>query len=243
MIVQLAGKSTSTRFHWLPAVTQNSEGETKRTSRHKTPAQEHDNAIASTAKTQTFNQPTGPTCHSCDELIVNERTIDIRLSWIRRCLTHLLFDEDLDCNNTDDVDREQLVSTNYQSQFAWRKFDHHRMRLKKMIDIYTIILRRLPSFIEGSPMAGRPNESRACHRVDLLDARQQVLNLIEQLGGYCDSIDLLRCILKSPQTIGVIYAYDVITKKLNSQGSTNRHLRHSQTDVSKEFRVIQEWRI
>lgn len=188
------------------------------------------------------------TCHQanltghCDTLIVNNQTIDFKLRWVGRCLTHLVLDEDQELSETF-VCRQQSLTRTYQDAFR-QHLERDRMRLKRIMGIYTILLKRLPSPIILQPMAKQSiSGCNLTQTISLSDARRQVLSLIENLGGYCDSIDLLRCILKSNHMIGVIDAYDALTKKFNDYNNHNRDtVAAESTDVRQEFRIIQEWR-
>lgn len=242
MMVQLVVNSTTAQTRWLPTVTLNSpEGNIKRTARHK--EGDHEHAIANDPRT--LNLRADLKGHPCDEFIVNKREIDYKLTLVGRCLTHLFLTEDLECCESGGLNIKQLAIASYQIQVARQKFEFDRMRLEKIIDIYTIMLKRLPLCIQGPPTARLNWENRgsACSRANLLETRKHVLNLIEQLGGFCDSIDLLRCTLRSQQMIGVIYAYDVISKKLLSQGNIDRHTKDSRAGVSAESLVIKEWSV
>lgn len=173
----------------------------------------------------------------CDSLTVNNQTIDFRLRWVCKCLTHLLQDE----LNADPRHHHQqcnsLYATAKQHSFQC-KFDAERERLKKMTEIYSILLKRPTPICALHPlMLHKPHEKTF---QSLLDARQQVLRLIERLEGYCDSIGALRCILKSSHMIGVLYTFDEVMKKMYYL-ATPKPLKS--LDGACEFRVLKEWRL
>jgi hypothetical protein len=179
----------------------------------------------------------------CDSLIVSNQTIDFKLRWVGRCLTQLVLDEDQDLRDDDVIVSRRGSMNTERKDVVLRNSNRDHIKLKAMMKIYTLLLKQVPSPIPFLTMA---KQSSSCcgsyQQISLLDARQQVLCLIERLGGYCDSIDLLRCILRSDHMIGVIYAFDAIIKNFNGakyhyMGEINRS-----RSVAKEFWIIQEWK-
>lgn len=65
--------------------------------------------------------------------------------------------------------------------------------------------------------------------------------VIESLPGYCDSINLLRCILRSNHMIAVISAFDTLLEKIRDTNSRKCELAPL-VDESHEFRIVQEWK-
>lgn len=200
---------------------------------------------------------------ACNKLIVNHNTIDYKLRSIANCLVHLSrpyreialgrknsqhndwnkieVDSSLDCTN----DQREAAAAAVRDEF----------RIRKMVRIYSMLIKLSP--IEAHLRFGAPTATSNGNLVKLFDekkfcpleARQRVLDLIEhQLNGYCDSIHLLRCILRSSTMIGVIAAFSEIIKKTLAYNCSKLHddLEDSEIEVASgkfEFRIVQEWKL
>lgn len=185
-------------------------------------------------------QPAAPECHA---LVVNQNVIKYKLRCVSDCLIHLCQEHSLDQFQHREGPDCQLEVKNWERQAN---------KIKGIIEIYSILLKLPPleadlkdSHSLISMMNKRPNFSP-------LDARHEVLDLIEnRLPGYCDSIDLLRCILRSNHMIGAIAAFSVIVRQIIDY---NPYKLHEDLDAlsatfavavrqQHEFRILQEWKV
>lgn len=77
-------------------------------------------------------------------------------------------------------------------------------RIETIFAIYSKLLSLGPLEFHLVPKSGSDT------RFDLLELRLQVLHFIENLDGYCNSIGMLRFILKSQTMIGVMFVHKSI---------------------------------
>lgn len=207
----------------------------------------------------------------CNHFIVNNQTVDYKLRCVSDCLVHLntehttahhqarrsnpqyhrnYLDSSLQHHNNQFIDGNQSSSS--LKQIAQNEDGN---RIKRTVGIYRILLKLLPleAHLELDSTAQAPrNELAKLFRerhFNPLDARQQVLDLIEcQLNGYCDSIDRLRCILRSDTMLAVICAFDSIVRNIitHNDERLKEDLLKNQSAVDRgkfEFRIVQEWKI
>lgn len=208
-----------------------------------------------------------PTCTpiACNELILNQNTIDYKLRCVADCLVHLnrpnqeiaLSRKNLELNRSNNdwnkisTDKSLCVIKDQPEAAAARE----DRRIRKIVKIYSMLMKLSP--IEAQLRFGAQTTTSTNNLVRLfseknfcpLEARQRVLDLIENhLGGYCDSIHSLRCILRSNEMIGVIAAFSEVIKKTLAYNCSKMHddLRNSEIAVASgnfEFRIVQEWKL
>lgn len=188
---------------------------------------------------------------NCEDFYLNDNTSDFRLRSVANCLAHLLQEP----NNIREGDEKFHTSCGGPVQQLGMieqrdSFIRDRFKLKKMMNIHSILLRTSP--IEAQANDSSWIRSFMMKRIKSLDkARRQVLKLIENLNGYCDSIDLLRCILRTDHIAQVMMAFDEIInkaaaqlraqKKLTTNGLLNPSGGLESSKV--EFRIVREWTV
>lgn len=86
-------------------------------------------------------------------------------------------------------------------------------RLKTILMIYMKILNIGPLDYHLSD-SSKSNRARNFHYPQVQYLRQQILNYIENLDGYCDSINNLHMILKSTAMISLMSAYEKIVTEI-----------------------------
>lgn len=94
-----------------------------------------------------------------------------------------------------------------------------RNELKKNSSRIETILRIYWKLLNMGPLEFHllSKQSKHCSNTfDILESRLQVLDYIESLHGYCDSISKLRLILKSMNMFSVMSVYDKIISELKS---------------------------
>lgn len=209
----------------------------------------------------------------CHELVVKHNTIDHELRCIADCLVHLSQEHQV----LDQCDRDQgrmntataaatstpTTTTNCSPIVRTEKDDRVRVtahfdqanRIRSVLSIYSTILQLAP--IEAHLKGGQSvieflnKTTTTTTNFCPLEARQRVLDLIEnRLPGYCDSIHLLRCILKSSHMIGAIAAFGAIVNKIVAYNSTKLQEDLESMDAFNgldegqcEFRIVQEWKV
>lgn len=132
---------------------------------------------------------------SCHSIYVEDKSIEDRLYTVARHLTRLtqVNHRDQEANNS----HSRYISTyNLES------------RIETVLAIYSKLLSLGPLELHLVPKNGSDA------KFDLLKLRLQVLHFIENLDGYCNSISMLRLILKSPTMIGAIFAHKSIIDAL-----------------------------
>lgn len=89
--------------------------------------------------------------------------------------------------------------------------NHLNSRVQTVLRIYWKLIKLGPLcfHIQSTPMLNR-------NIFNILTSRQQVLCYIENLNGYCDSINLLRLILKSETMINTMIAYEKIVEYMRT---------------------------
>lgn len=163
--------------------------------------------------------------NNCDQLAFSDKTMDFRLSSIANNLTY-------------------LVQHPYKKTIKLQSFRSDRSNIKNIFNIYSKLLNispietHLPVILSQKWPPNRANNPQCDRR--LLVARQQVLNYIENLNGYCDSINLLRCILKSAAMIGVMVAFDGILEEIDRFYA---NLTRPQQCNDSRFKIAKEWSV
>lgn len=206
--------------------------ETKLTTEYR-----HHNQMKSKQTQQHFNGS------NCNELKINDKTIDYKLRSVANHLVYLIQDPS-----------KHLVEL--------QSFKQDRSRIRGIFQIYSKLLdlkpieTSIPRQLSLRPCQGQQADHTYRHR-SLVVARQQVLNYIEKLNGYCDSINLLRCILKSSTMIGVMEAFDGILKAVeiyqanlkerplssSSLWSSASALGDDDYSQSGSFKIMTEWTV
>jgi len=190
----------------------------------------------------------------CEHFYLDDKTTEFKLRSVANCLAHLLQEpqRQSQVSMEEDEDNPQWCRAGCTTQVGMIQqrdsFVNDRTKVKNVTRIHSILLRLSP--IEAQVNDSNWIRGQMLDRSKSLDgARQQVLRLIENLNGYCDSIDLLRCILRSNHITKVIIAFDEIVTKAGTQLNehkqvTKRGLLSSGTDRSRkmvEFRIVREW--
>lgn len=83
-------------------------------------------------------------------------------------------------------------------------------RIETILAIYSKLLSLGPLEFHLIPKNGGSD-------IDLLELRVKILQFIENLDGYCNSIGLLRFILKSPTMVGAMFAHRNIKRLLKTR--------------------------
>ena len=174
---------------------------------------------------------TEPNGTSCDQLTINDRTTEFKLRSVACQLTHLIQDPTLQTINA-------------------QAFDKDYAKIASMLRLYLRLLNLAPPDNRSLELLNRLNNSLATNKSTssgLLDSRQQVLRYIENLNGYCDSIDLLRCTLKSAKIISVMGAFDDILQRLRKQQTAGtgdlQPVAKQLLDRDTDFRIVREWTV
>lgn len=137
----------------------------------------------------------------CNSLPIQGKTTELRLNSAGNQLLHLI--------------QDYPTSKGLNSPSSEPTNCHHK-RIKTMLSIYWKLLNISP--IELHLIS---KDNHADNYIDILSSRLQVLHYIENLNGYCDSINRLRLILKSTPMIGVMIAYDKIMINLRNKKADN----------------------
>lgn len=168
--------------------------------RHINLAKKNCSTIRGAADNEERGVPLGSPC--CDALLVGNASTSHRLRSVGQQLIHLV--------QYDTVAQAAASDSQFQARFLSKSSFADRSRLSTIMSIYVKVLNLGP--LELLMNAKNPiyNSYQFC----ILDSRQQVLEYIENLGGYCDSINLLRLILKSPAMINVMSVYGELIRQV-----------------------------
>lgn len=90
----------------------------------------------------------------------------------------------------------------------------HYDKIRHALQLYMTMINIGPLEI-GSALTKQIEAKREPHNFGLTNASQQVLRYIENLHGYCDSINSLRQILKSDAMLNVIAAHENVLQLLS----------------------------
>lgn len=175
---------------------------------------------------------------NCSNFTINDKTVEYKLRSVANCLAYLVQDNHSDTRAQDrdqqhqqcyisgtqnDIDnaiqrqRQQLSMIERRDSFL-----RDRFRLKKIMNIHCILMRCTPIEAQVNDCqwirSSFSDQNKTLNR-----ARQQVLRLIENLNGYCDSINLLRCILRSENFAQVILSFDEVVRKVKLHLDTVKH--------------------
>lgn len=149
----------------------------------------------------------------CDSLHSNDEIIKDRLKFVGDQLVQFIKLEPININSTKQSDYN-INTNNYDN------IHHHHLKLKTIWNIYLKLLRAGPLDLYWNYKQDFRNDKND-NRRKLINTRQQVLCFIENLNGYCDSINMLRLILKSSTVIAVLEAYEDIVSEIEYQRLTN----------------------
>lgn len=113
----------------------------------------------------------------------------------------------------------KFLIRNQSRRLSLHERQRYESRIATVINIYHKILNLSPlsAQISCSSVSGNFKLCPYNHgQLSMLECRQAVLDYIENLNGYCDSINILRLIMKSITMTGVMQAFDHITEKITS---------------------------
>lgn len=134
-------------------------------------------------------------------------------------------DDDLSCE-TIVCDRHDLISEqistlvlNLDKDKSFSESRHTQKLLRRALSIYFKLLSISPLESNYEPLIVRKSSrsiqtNKSSGKFSLNNTRLKVLNYIENLEGYSDSINSLRLLLKSSNMIYVIKAYEAIVANL-----------------------------
>lgn len=108
---------------------------------------------------------------------------------------------------------------------------HHTTRIRTILSIYTKLLNLSPIEFHLTPQ----KVDQSMRNCNILDCRLHILHYIENLKGYCDSINTLRVILKSSTMISVMRAYEKICESIGrceDPGSTGQGMAIMSLDLT-----------
>lgn len=129
---------------------------------------------------------------NCNLLCIDEDWVEARFHNVAQHLSRLTQVQDKD---------QSLQSANLSAK-------SYESRIETVFAIYSKLLSLGPLEFHLIPKSGGDT------RFDLLELRVQVLHFIENLDGYCNSIGMLRFILKSQTMIGVMFVHKSIMEAL-----------------------------
>lgn len=166
----------------------------------------------------------------CDYLHSNDEIIKERLKFVGEQLVQFIKLEPINMNSM-----KQRQTNNYDNNH------YHHLKLKTIWNIYLKLLRAGPLDLYWNYKQDTCSDKNDM-KMKLIVSRQQVLSFIENLNGYCDSINMLRLILKSSTMIAVIEAYEDIVSEIEDQRLANAKLykldNHNKwSNLSKEWSV------
>lgn len=204
---------------------------------------------------------------------LNDKSSESKLRSVANCLAYLVQEPSPACcpasagdyqvaRTSREYERHQLSLIEQRNSFL-----SDQAKLKRIMDIYARLVLVLP-------IEAQVNESHWIRGL-MLDrcksvggARQQVLRMIENLKGYCDSIDLLRCLLRASHLVQVLEAFDEIIQRagvhlsasmaptsslLNADapknsdkddfGDQDEEDEDGESAERVEFRIVREWSV
>lgn len=135
----------------------------------------------------------------CDALCINDNEpTEIKLSSVLQQVSNLTQDEHID----------QVSACNLH---LIDNCDNSELRFDRLLTIYWKVLGSL------GPLEARLNRKNGSNiDSNLLELRLRALRFIENLDGYCNSISMLRLILKSPTFTAVMFVHDNVNELLKN---------------------------
>lgn len=112
----------------------------------------------------------------------------------------------------------KFLIRNQSRRSSQQERERHESRMATVMKIYHMILNASPLSAQISCPSGA--NSKLCPynhgQLTMLECRRAVLDYIESLNGYCDSINILRQIMRSHSMTGVMQAFDSISEQILS---------------------------
>lgn len=147
-----------------------------------------------------------PRTSNCDNFVVDDNSIDYRMRYVGDQLAHLVRDiHNIDSNENNNNGQCSPTGTLANSS--------EFIKMRRILRLYEKLLKVSPLDFHLKLRGPKSSCRGQAVATDLNSTRQQVLFYIENLHGYCDSINTLRLIMKSPEMIRVIGAYETLAAK------------------------------
>lgn len=119
-------------------------------------------------------------------------------------------------------DQLKFLVRNESKRMSRDERERYESRLATIMKIYRKVLKTSPlSYAQIDCLSSGNSRIHPYNQTQLsmLECRQALLDYIQTLNGYCDSINILRLIMKSSSMTSVMHAFDCIIEKIFQQRS------------------------
>lgn len=163
--------------------------------------------------------------NSCESIISNDHMTRQRIRFVGEQLIKFM-------DHQDSLNFERALYNEEGGKYVSFPDMNSTVKVKTIWSIYSKLLKIEPIDNQWNYRQLMIPKDDKLYGYNITQSRQQVLEFIENLNGYCDSINNLRIILKGHPMISVLGAYNDIVDKIEKYNSNN------ETSVAAKMRSV-----